>query len=352
MNSAELVDFNNLLSSLKISSEKISFQSEGSIDTILIYPRFDSKISKLEKNLKQIGLIFRSKSEPIGYYDYSAGCYKIELRRRGLQVREYSEICNAIPTGEVPLLLGMAANGSPLSVDLGRLPNLLIAGVPGSGKSMLLHSLVLSIIRSEANIHLCDPKMVEFSRYAHIKNVRTVTHGHSELQDVLSHLNNMMFERYSKYQKSGCADIKEYRRLKDSKEKYECLVIDEWADIVLSNPKIIDQIVTLAQKGRAAGILLVLATQRPSAKVFPGLIKASFPGRIALRTASSMESRIILDKNGAENLDEIGSAILSGPISSSDILFKTPWFSNLTAYINKQYPEPFFNFMGLNKWKI
>lgn len=352
MNNTELADFNNLLSSLKVGAERVVFQSEGSVDTILVYPRFDSKLNKLEKSLKQIGLIFRAKSEPTGYYDYSGGYYKISMRRRGLQVREYSEICDTLPLGEVPLLLGMAANGSPLSVDLAKLPNLLVGGVPGSGKSMLLHSLVLSIIKSGENLHLCDPKMVEFSRYAHIKNVKTVTHDCSNLEAVLSYLDEKMSERYSRYQRSGCSDIKEYRAKKDPKEKYECLIVDEWADIILSNPKIIDQIVPLAQKGRAAGILLILATQRPSAKVFPGLIKASFPGRISLRTSSSMESRIILDKNGAENLDEVGSAIFSGPSSQDDILFKTPWFSNLGSYINRHYPEPFFNFIGLNKWKI
>lgn len=352
MTYAEQVAFNNLLASLKINTNKVLFGSEGSMDTISIYPSFDSKISKIEKSLKQIGLIFMSKSEPTGSYNYSNGCYTICMRRRDLMTKSFIEMYGDVYPGDVPILLGTAANGSNLSTDLAKLPNLLIGGVPGSGKSMLLHSIVFSIISSGANLHICDPKMVEFSRYSHIKNVKTTTHDSQNLKLVLSYLIDKMSERYAKYQRYNCSDISEYTRRRDSSEKYECLIVDEWADIILSDPSIIDPMVTLAQKGRAAGICLILATQRPSAKVFPGLIKASFSGKIALRTSSAMESRIILDKKGAEDLTEVGSAIFSNPFLSQDLLFKTPWFSNLNSLIEKYYPEPFFNFAGLNKWKI
>lgn len=351
MNTDEQVEFKSFIDSLKINPDKVLFSESGSLDIISIYPKIDSKISRIEKNLKQVGLLLKAKAEPTLHYDYESGAAKITIRKRGLESKRFEELDAKYP-GEVPILLGLNADGSILCPDLSTIPNLIIGGVPGSGKSMLLHSIAISMLRSDTKIHLCDPKLVEFSKYAGIKNVMTVSLNSAELDLVLDYLSNTMNSRFEKYKKSGCSNIKEYRTLRDPSEKYECLIVDEWADIVLSNPKIADRVVTLAQKGRAAGISLILATQRPSSKVFPGLIKASFSGKIALRTSNSMESRIIIDKAGAENLSEVGSAIFSSPHNSQDIVFRSPWFENISSNINKHKATGFFEIFGLSRWKI
>jgi DNA segregation ATPase FtsK/SpoIIIE-like protein len=350
LNIYEQAEFNSFIDSLKVNPERVEFSESGSLDIVSIYPQVDSKISKLEKNLKQIGLMLKAKTEPLGYYDYKSGCFKVTFRKRELESRDFKDF-DATSSGEIPILLGLNADGTTLQPDLSTIPNLIIGGVPGSGKSMLLHSIVISMLRSDTNIHLCDPKLVEFSKYSGIKNVMTISLNNHELEQVLNHLTKVMNARFEKYKSSGCSNIKEYRARKNPSEKYECLVVDEWADVVLSNPKIADQVVSLAQKGRAAGISLILATQRPSSKVFPGLVKASFSGKIALRTSNSMESRIIIDKAGAENLSEVGSAIFSSP-NHQDVVFRSPRLDDVSGIISKHKPSSFFDMFGLSRWKI
>lgn len=351
MNIDEQAEFNSFIDSLKINPGKVSFSKSGSLDIVSIYPTVDSKISKLEKNLKQIGLMLKVKEEPTGSYDYESGCFKITFRKRALESKKFEDF-NESRLGEIPILLGMSADGKTLCPDLSTIPNIIIGGVPGSGKSMLLHSIVISMLKSNTNVHMCDPKLVEFSKYSGIKNVMTIALNNKEVGLILDYLTKLMNNRFEKYKKAGCSGIKEYRAKKDSSEKYECLVIDEWADIVLSDPNIADRVVSLAQKGRAAGISLILATQRPSSKVFPGLVKASFSGKIALRTSNSMESRIIIDRAGAENLSEVGSAIFSSPGSPQDIMFRSPLLNNVSEIIEKHKPANFFDMFGLSRWKI
>lgn len=351
MNIDEQAEFNSFVDSLKINPDKVVFSESGSLDIVSVYPTIDSKISRLEKNLKQIGLMLKVKEEPTGYYDFESGCFKIKFRKRALESRKFEDFTEK-NCGEIPILLGVSADGTTLCPDLSTIPNLIIGGVPGSGKSMLLHSIVISMLKSDTNIHLCDPKLVEFSKYSGIKSVMTVAVNNRELGLILDYMTKLMNNRFEKYKKAGCSGIKEYRSKKDSSERYECLVVDEWADIVLSDPDIADRVVSLAQKGRAAGISLILATQRPSSKVFPGLVKASFSGKIALRTSNSMESRIIIDKAGAENLSDVGSAIFSSPCSAQDITFRSPWFSDVSQIIEKKKPANFFDVFGLSRWKI
>ena len=114
-----------------------------------------------------------------------------------------------------------------------------------------------------------------------------------------------------------------------NKLKPVVLVIDEWADIVLQNPKIQKPLGYLAQKGRAAGISIILATQRPSANVVSGLIKANFPGRIALKVASSIDSRVILDSTGAEDISDPGVGLYLDGSMSEPMLFKSPYIENI-----------------------
>jgi len=228
------------------------------------------------------------------------------------------------------LALGKDIFGNPLATDLAAMPHLLIAGSTGSGKSVGLNSMVLSILFSatpaEVKMIMIDPKMLEFSLYDGIPHLVTpVIVRPKAASDALKRMVVEMQRRYQLLAGKGVRNIDAYnkRLLKDKKKKgrsmletddegsaveesplpYIVILIDELADLMMVAPRDVeDSIARLAQMARAAGIHLILATQRPSVDVLTGLIKANFPARIAFCVSSKTDSRTILDANGAEQL--------------------------------------------------
>ncbi len=216
--------------------------------------------------------------------------------------------------------LGLSSDGTPLAADLQAMPHLLVAGATNSGKSVMVHSLIGSILLrarpDEVKFLLIDPKRIELSFYEGIphlydpktpcEQVGVITHS-KEAARSLKALVTVMEKRYEKFQNYRVRDIEGYNReaLKRSEptEFYIVVVIDELADLmVIARDVVEDSIQRLAQMARAVGIHLVLATQRPSVDVITGVIKANLPSRIALRVASKIDSKVILDINGAESL--------------------------------------------------
>ncbi len=228
------------------------------------------------------------------------------------------------------LALGKDIFGNPLATDLSAMPHLLIAGSTGSGKSVGLNSMVLSILFSatpaEVKMVMIDPKMLEFSLYDGIPHLVTpVIVRPKAASDALKRMVVEMQRRYQLLAEKGVRNIEAYnkRLLRDKKKKglsmlevdddgsdaeegplpYIVIFIDELADLMMvASRDVEDSIARLAQMARAAGIHLVLATQRPSVDVLTGLIKANFPARIAFCVSSKTDSRTILDANGAEQL--------------------------------------------------
>jgi S-DNA-T family DNA segregation ATPase FtsK/SpoIIIE len=221
----------------------------------------------------------------------------------------------AASAATLPLALGVDTLGQRVTVDLAKAPHLLVAGATGSGKSICIHTMICSIMASPAyaGFILVDPKQLEFRAYkGHPHLFSSIITDAMTATRAMNRLCEEMESRYTLLARHNCRDIAEYNS-KYASIPYVIVVIDEWADLfAMQKDGIVLPVVRLAQKARACGIHLVLATQRPSVKVLPGLIKANFPARIALKVTNMTDSRVVLDRNGAERLLGRGDMLVSG----------------------------------------
>lgn len=222
-----------------------------------------------------------------------------------------------------PLLVPLGADtaGAPVIVDLAKLPHLLVAGETGAGKSVVLNTIICALLArnkpGRLELLLIDPKRVELTAYEGIPHLVTpIVTDPKKAGGALGWLVNEMEDRYERLAAAGVRNIAEFNRQmpKSERLRYFVAVVDELADLMMVAPKDVeDSVVRLLQLARAAGIHLVLATQRPSVDVVTGLIKANMPGRLALTTASLADSQVILGQPGAEKLIGRGDALLSAP---------------------------------------
>jgi len=266
----------------------------------------------------------------------------------------------------IPLLLGKDASGVPLVADLTQMPHLLIAGATGSGKSVCINSIIMSFLMTqypeELKLILLDPKMVELAAFRDVPHLMTpVVTDMKKAAGVLEWACRKMDERYSLLANVGARNITAYnalgedgirKRLDVTKDEpldgvpfhmpYIVIIIDELADLMMVAAKDVENLITrLAQKSRAVGLHLIVATQRPSVDVVTGLIKANLPSRIAFQTASKVDSRTILDRNGAEKLLGRGDMLFLPPGSSSLIRMQGTFVSDdeirrVTAYLSER----------------
>lgn len=212
-------------------------------------------------------------------------------------------------SGSLAFVLGRDVTGEPIFADIEKMPHLLIAGSTGSGKSIALHSLIISLLYKNSpqtlKLLLIDPKRVELTIYGGIPHLISpaITEAKKAV-GVFRWAIDEMERRYELLQASGSRDVQSYnKKYADSSLPYILLVIDELADLMASFGREIEgSIVRLAQMARATGIHLIVSTQRPSVEVITGLIKANITSRIALQVASQVDSRTILDMAGAEKL--------------------------------------------------
>ena len=240
----------------------------------------------------------------------------------------------------LPMFLGKDASGEPLIVDLTKMPHMLIAGTTGSGKSVCMNSILMSFMYTkkpnELKLVLVDPKMVELSQFKDIPHLMCpVVTEMSKAAAILEWAVRKMDERYELLAEAGCTNVAAYNSLSfdELKERFNCkddaeaakipkklpymvFVIDELADLMMTNKEVETSIIRMAQKARAVGMHLILATQRPQANVVTGLIKSNMPSRIAFKVASGMDSRIVMDQKGAELLLGQGDMLFLSPRSS------------------------------------
>lgn len=261
-----------------------------------------------------------------------------------VRMRSMMELAGSRPASmEIPLFLGKDSSGEALLSDLTKMPHLLIAGTTGSGKSICINAIIAGVLLTkrpdEVKMILIDPKMVEMTAFNVIPHLMCpiVTETAMAVQ-ILEWATVKMDERYALLAEARVKNVTEYNSLgaKEIVERfnpsspeeeaqipkrlpYIVIVIDELADLMMTAPKEIEAyIVRLAQKSRAVGIHLVIATQRPQATVVTGLIKSNMPTRIGFRVAARLDSRIVLDQNGAETL-----------LGEGDMLFLKPGTSDL-----------------------
>ncbi|MDH5174118.1 MAG: DNA translocase FtsK [Elusimicrobiota bacterium] len=225
-------------------------------------------------------------------------------------------------TSLLSLALGKTVAGKTYIADLNQMPHLLIAGATGSGKTVSINSIILSILYratpEEVKFLLIDPKMVELPIYNGIPHLKSpVVTNVKEAVAALKWIVGEMENRYRRFAASETRDIFEYnRKFKEEGKKipFIVIIIDELADLMATAPNQVEQvIIRLAQMSRAVGIHLVLATQRPSVNVITGIIKANLPARLAFEVISKVDSRTILDMNGAENLLGRGDMLFLAP---------------------------------------
>lgn len=263
-----------------------------------------------------------------------------------VRLRELLESCPAeLEDKRLPLFLGKDVRGKPLVVDLTKMPHLLIAGRTGTGKSVCLNTLILSLLMSrspeQVKLLLIDPKMVELSPYMRVPHLmHPVITDMKKAEAVLGWAVDKMEERYDLLARVGVRHLDAYNKL--GKEKvlarlgidpaseeaaaipehmpYIVIIADEMADMIMTSGKEVEtHIIRLAQKSRAVGIHLVLATQKPTVDVITGLIKSNLPARIAFQVSSRVDSRVVLDELGAEKL-----------LGHGDMLYLAPGTSHLT----------------------
>ena len=237
---------------------------------------------------------------------------KVHLR----EVIETPAFKKLMDKGGLPIALGQDTGGSPVVLDLAALPHMLIAGATGSGKSVCINSIVASFLLTKTpeqlRILMVDPKRVELTPFNGIPHlIGPVIVDAEEVNTSLRGLIREMLNRYKLMEESGARNIEAYNKRAKEKMPFLVLIVDELADLMMVGGFEVEQnLVRLAQLGRATGIHLVLATQRPSVNVVTGLLKANIPARVAFAVASQVDSRVILDGIGAEKLLGKGDMLL------------------------------------------
>ena len=250
--------------------------------------------------------------------------------------------------GGVPVGLGKDIAGNPVIADLAKMPHLLVAGSTGSGKSVCINTLIASILFKQeptsVKLILIDPKMVELSNYNGIPHLLTpVVTDVRKAASVLKWAVREMEKRYRKFAESGMKNIGGYNRAySEDAMPYIVIIIDELADLMMVAPADVeDAICRLAQMARAAGMHMVLATQRPSVDVITGIIKANVPSRISFAVSSQIDSRTILDMAGAEKLIGKGDMLFypmgaSKPLRVQGAFISDSETDRVVEYIKKQ----------------
>lgn len=212
--------------------------------------------------------------------------------------------------------IGKKSDGENILANIEKMPHMLIAGTTGSGKSVLMHQLIVSLLmnhsKKDLQLYLVDPKMVEMPLYSPLSNCKVVSSAEGAIE-LLDELCIEMDRRYAQLGKARCRDIDSYNQTAKKPMSRKVVFIDELADLILQARKKVEKsIVRLAQKARACGIHLVIATQRPDRTVVTGLIKTNIPVKVCLSVNTDIDSRIVLDRGGAEKLRGKGDMLYLG----------------------------------------
>ena len=299
---------------------KVSEVHPGPVITLFEYePAPGIKVNQILNRQDDLALALRAQRIRIVAPIPGKAAVGIEIPNRVKALVSLREIVAASPFRDtkdaLPFALGKDVAGTPFTASLEKMPHVLIAGATGSGKSVCINALIMSLLLkrtpSELRFIFIDPKMLELTPYNGIPHLRmpVVTEPKKAAQ-ALRYCVKEMERRYQVLAKHGARNIEAYNRIgldpatnEDAKIPYLVVVVDELADLMALLPAEIEEpIGRLAQMARAVGIHLILATQRPSVDVITGVIKANFPSRIAFQVASRTDSRVILDMNGAESL--------------------------------------------------
>ena len=367
-NNARIVE---VLNSFKVAIQEIKATVGPTITLYEITPSEGVRISKIRNLEDDIALNLSALGIRIIAPIPGKGTIGIEVPNRKANIVSMESILNTKKfqetTMELPLALGKTITNEVYMVDLAKIPHLLVAGATGQGKSVGLNTIITSLLYkkhpNELKIVLIDPKKVEFSVYSPIVDhfMATVESNEDEpiITDVkkvvhtLNSLCTLMDHRYDLLKEAGARNIKEYNHkflnhkldLTKGHEfmPYIVVIVDEYGDLIMTAGKEVELPITrIAQLARAVGIHMIIATQRPTANIITGTIKANFPGRMAFKVSSMTDSRTIIDRSGANQLIGRGDMlILNGnePVRVQCAFVDTPEIEKVNEYISKQ-PGP------------
>lgn len=299
-----------ILNNYKIKAELVDIKQGAILTQILVklapgmkYKNLLNRFDDIKRELEEDSLNIRT----------IRGLIVFEIPQATKKTIDLLPFLNEKRPESLPLLLGVDTWGAPVWGDLAQMPHLLVAGTTGSGKSVALNCFLISLIKNktpdELKLLIVDPKRVEFVQYRDsgflLQN--PITEEHDALA-ALDCLIEEMERRYCLLESESCRNIAELHQ-KGVNLPFIVCVVDEFADLVLTAGRAAEKkIQSLAQKARACGIHLIIATQRPSVDVITGVIKANFPARIAYKVSSGFDSKTILDQTGAENLTGRGDS--------------------------------------------
>ncbi len=305
------------LASFKVEARVIGVNTGPAVTQFELQPAVGVKVSKITTLEKDLALALAAQSIRIEAPIPGKAVVGIEIPNSAISLVSMREVIDSEEfehhRGKLKLLLGKDVSGLPVIADMTRMPHLLVAGSTGSGKSVAINAFLCGLLLKhspeELRLIMVDPKMVELIVYNHIPHLLSPVV--TELERVVPTLKwatREMERRYKVFARHGCRNLESYKQLARRRTDLEpmpyiLIVIDELADLMMMAPDAVEtQICRLAQMARATGIHLIIATQRPSVDVITGLIKANFPSRIAFAVTSQVDSRVILDTPGAEQL--------------------------------------------------
>ena len=337
----KICDLLDKLSMFKIEGDVVRTYTGPVVTTFEFKPAPNVKVSKILNLQDDLAMALKAQTIRIQAPIPGKDVVGIEVPNEDTQTIYLKEMLESelFENSKSPLtmILGKDIVGKPFITDLKKLPHLLIAGTTGSGKSVGINSMILSLLykNSPDNLKLVmiDPKMLEFSMYNDIPHLLTPVI--TKAGDAINALANMVAEmerRYTLMSQTKTKNIENYNE-KGKKEGFETLpyivvVIDELADLMMTSGKDVEySIARLAQMARASGIHLIVATQRPSVDVVTGLIKANLPSRLSYKVGQKIDSKIILDSMGAESLLGRGDMLFTPPGMSGLVRIHAPWSS-------------------------
>ncbi len=318
--SAQLV---KALSDIGVQAEVKSFVHGPRVTRYKVYLPDINQLDKLRRGMERLSLALNLQhTRPLLGPGDEAKTVSLDVPRpkdtwKTVSFSNLREWVTETPANDEQLMVypGVDILGTPYSFDLAEAPHLLVGGTTGSGKSVCLHALILSLVIQLSpvalKLALIDPKQVEFSAYKGSSYLYggDVAVDLATARERILELVAEMEARYQMFMSKGVTNISEARN-RGITMPYIVVFIEELADLLMQDSSIEDHIVRLAQKARAAGIHLVLATQRPDSKTFSGLVRSNIPARIALTVQKSTESKIILDEVGAEDLLGAGDMLV------------------------------------------
>lgn len=314
----------NTLKSFGVETRLVGISHGPSVTRYELQPAAGVKISKITGLANDIALNLASSGVRIEAPIPNKAAVGIEVPnklRSSVGIKELLQSASfRNAKSKLTCVLGKDITGEIITMDLAKMPHLLVAGTTGSGKSVCLNSMIASILYKarpdEVKLIMIDPKQVEFMNYNGIPHLLVpVVTNPQKAAGALSWAVNEMLKRYQRFSSNGVRNIQGYNDLCKTDESMEpmpqiVIFIDELSDLMMAAPnEVEDSICRLAQMARAAGMHMVIATQSPRVDVITGLIKANIPSRIALTVSNAMDSRVILDMAGAENLVGYGDML-------------------------------------------